>query len=70
MRPALLNEQISIEARLIAHEATRTCKYKDLPNEEASHTPNCNRLKHAIEDLALQVKLAREQPPISMEQDR
>jgi len=61
MRPLplfLLNEQISLRARTIAHQATNTCQGKLLPNQNDNHTPRCNKLKEQIEELALQVKLA------------
>jgi hypothetical protein len=63
LRPLLLNWQISLRAREIAHAAIDTCKGELLPNVDDNHTPNCNRLKKQIEEFALQVKLARLQPP-------
>lgn len=62
LRPALLNWQISLKAREIAHIATDTCKGELMPNTDDNHTPSCNRLKKRIEDLALAVKMARLQP--------
>ena len=66
MRRFLLNRQIALEARRIAHAATKTCRSphisegKDYHDE---HTRKCNALKAEIEALALNVKLAGLQPP-------
>ena len=62
LRPFLLNEQISLAARRIAHETILTCKGKMLPNLDAHHTPKCNHLKREIEELVLGVKVASLQP--------
>jgi hypothetical protein len=61
MRIALLNTQIALRARQIAHEATRTCKGELLPPDDDHHTPKCNKLKHEIEDLCRLIKLASHQ---------
>jgi hypothetical protein len=61
MRAFLLNEQISAEARKIAHKWIDTCRGEDLPNHSDHHTKSCNQLKAEIEQLCLQIKLAREQ---------
>lgn len=63
LRPALLNWQISLRAREIAHDATRTCHSDVQPLGDDYHTSCCNRLKRQIEELVFQVKLARLQPP-------
>jgi len=66
LRKFLLNEQISIEARRIAHAATATCRYGDgdiIEQDDDCHTCKCNALKKEIEALALQVKLAASQRP-------
>lgn len=63
LRRALLNNEISLEARRIAHAATSTCKGDSVPNENNYHSPNCNKLKQQIEELCLQIKLAALQPP-------
>lgn len=63
LRPSLLNEQISMEARRIAHAATATCRGDFVPNSDDYHSPNCNKLKRQIEELCLQIKYARSQPP-------
>jgi len=79
LRTFLLNEQISIEARKIAHKACGTCpsraamiradasglggKVDDLPNHDEWHSPTCNKLKSAIEALCLNIKLAASQRP-------
>jgi hypothetical protein len=62
LRQSLLNEQISIEARRIAHAATRTCKGDGTPNSPEYHSKNCNHLKERIEKLCLQIKCAALQP--------
>jgi hypothetical protein len=62
LRQSLLNEQISLQARRIAHQATHTCKGDSAPNESVYHTKNCNTLKEQIENLGLQIKLAATQP--------
>jgi len=85
LRQFLLNEQIAIEARRIAHEHTRRCndcRRRDklvargdlqagepVPNLETWHTPSCNKLKLEIENLCLQVKLAGLQPPVARRDD-
>ena len=65
LRRFLLNRQIAIEARRIAHQATRTCRnpYIDGTDHDDEHTKNCNTLKRKVEELALQVKLAGLQRP-------
>jgi len=67
LRKFLLNEQIASEARRIAHAATQRCwGRRDPPGSgegDEWHTPACNKLKHDIEALALQVKLAASQRP-------
>jgi hypothetical protein len=70
MRRYLLNKQIAIESRRIAHVATKTCKFAfDGTDHDDEHTGNCNKLKRAIETLALQVKLAALQPvPVEREE--
>jgi hypothetical protein len=67
LRLALLNTQIALRARQIAHEATRTCKGELLPHDDEHHTPKCNKLKHEIEDLARLVKLATHQGEVRRE---
>src|SRR5262245_17259930 len=74
LRRFLLNEQIKLEARRIAHEHTRTCanKRKDsgpLPNLDDYHTKNCNALTREITALCMQIKLAGTQPPIDRRED-
>jgi len=85
LRRFLLNEQIAIEARRIAHEHTRRCndsrRYDKLvargdlqagepvPNLDTWHTPSCTKLKLEIENLALQVKLAGIQPAIARREE-
>jgi ribosomal protein L9 len=63
MRSFLLNRQIALEARRIAHAATKTCKLSDGDRED-EHTAKCNKLKREIETLALQIKLAGMQQPM------
>ena len=65
LRRFLLNHEIAVEARRIAHAATKTCHYEfaEGTDNNDEHTKNCNTLKHAIETLALQIKLASLQPP-------
>jgi hypothetical protein len=67
LRQELLNEQISIEARRIAHQATHTCKGDGAPEPNDYHTRNCNKLKEEIENLCLQVKCAALQPKVASE---
>lgn len=62
LRRALLNAEISLEARRIAHAATRSCKWDNMPNDNNCHTPKCNLLKLQIENLVLTVKFAEKQP--------
>jgi hypothetical protein len=70
LRPSLLNQQIAMEARRIAHAHTHTCTYQpdDLSvfSRDEYHTRKCNLLKKQIENLALHVKLAGMQPPIKI----
>jgi hypothetical protein len=69
-RQFLLNRQIAVEARRIAHKATKTCKIMfDRTDHDDEHTKNCNALKREIEKLALQVKLASLQAPQRDERD-
>lgn len=70
LRRALLNAEISLEARRIAHEATKSCNKNNdlLPNENDSHTGKCNKLKAEIEGLAWVVKVATLQPPLKREE--
>ena len=67
MRRFLLNRQIALEARRIAHAATKTCRNDEYrpggSDHDDEHTPRCNTLKRAIETLALQIKLAAVQQP-------
>lgn len=79
LRTFLLNEQISIEARKIAHEMASACPSRaakmkadssgfgvqidNLPNKDEWHSPACNKLKAAIEALCLNIKLAATQRP-------
>jgi hypothetical protein len=65
LRPWLLNHQIGVEARRIAHAATKTCRYQSDggTDRDDEHTRNCNWLKHEIEALAKHVKLASMQEP-------
>jgi hypothetical protein len=69
LRRYLLNKEISIEARRIAHFATKTCCRHDvhvLPaDNDDEHTKNCNVLKRQIETLAMQIKLANLQQALS-----
>jgi hypothetical protein len=58
LRPFLLNEQIGLEARRIAHRHTLACGGDGLPNVDEHHTCDCNALKLEIQTLALAVKLA------------
>jgi hypothetical protein len=58
LRPFLLNEQIAVQARKIAHGATPTCRGELTPNHNDHHTLKCNKLKGEIEELARQIKLA------------
>jgi hypothetical protein len=67
LRRVLLNNEISLEARRIAHAATSTCKGDLVPNSDDYHSRNCNRLKEQIEQLCLQIKCARLQPPAQPE---
>ena len=82
MRRFLLNRQIALEARRIAHAATNSCNRHDertgVPGDvDDEHTGACNKLKRAIETLALNVKLAglqskvrpAEEPPPLFEQE-
>jgi hypothetical protein len=64
LRTFMLNEQITIEARRIAHEHTPTCNKREpeVFHLDECHTKKCNALKKQIEELALQVKLACMQP--------
>jgi hypothetical protein len=72
LRPYLLNRQIEIEARKIAHAATKTCKPRPTDDEpepvisadDDEHTKNCNSLTRAIVELAKNVKLASLQPSL------
>jgi hypothetical protein len=68
MRRRLLNREIAIEARRIAHAATLTCCNRRNAEYSGSdyddeHTRRCNELKRQIETLAIEVKLASLQPP-------
>jgi hypothetical protein len=68
LRKFMLNKQIALEARRIAHEATRTCKLGSPGSDFADeHTKTCNDLKHEIQELAMMVKLASMQPPFRHE---
>ncbi len=67
MRLVLLNAQIAMRARQIAHEATRTCKGTVVPYDDEHHTPKCNKLKHEIEDLCRLIKLASHQGEVRRE---
>ena len=71
MRRFLLNRQIALEARRIAHAATTTCNKHDKDGEteppddiDDNHTPACNRLKKEILALAMNIKLASLQPRV------
>jgi hypothetical protein len=65
LRRFLLNQEIAVEARRIAHAATKTCHYEfaEGTDNNDEHTKNCNQLKHDIEMLAKQIKLASLQQP-------
>lgn len=63
LRQFLLNDQIALAARTIAHKWTQTCKGGSQPIGNEHHTPNCNALTRAIEQLALIVKYGCSQPP-------
>jgi len=65
LRPYMLNKQIALEARKIAHAFTGTCRFAsdDGTDIDEEHTLKCNTLKHRIEELALNVKLAAVQRP-------
>jgi hypothetical protein len=72
LRRFLLNKEIAMEARRIAHGATKSCIYVDdeaYGDSDDEHTPNCNKLKHTIEALAMQVKLASVQRAQERKQD-
>jgi hypothetical protein len=77
LRPFLLNRQIAMEARKIAHEAIKTCKPRpsdEIPEpaitgDDDDHTKNCNALTRRITELALQVKLASMQPSMRRERE-
>lgn len=63
MRRYLLNKQRAIEARRIAHAATKTCKFAfNGTDHDDEHTKNCNMLKREIETFAMSIKLAGQQP--------
>jgi hypothetical protein len=64
LRLFMLNTQISLAAREIAHAHTDTCKGNVQPNHNDNHTPGCNQLKRRIEELGLAIKLAGLQPPV------
>ena len=64
LRRSLLNEEIAVEARRIAHAYTHTCRGAELPGNCEYHT---NQLFQEIVELAIGVKLAREQPPARRE---
>ena len=71
-RRAMLNAHIDSEARRIAHTWTTTCKGDPLthdlpPDDDEWHTNRCNALKAEIVQLAMNVKLARLQPPAERE---
>ena len=61
VRRYLLNRQIALEARRIAHAATKTCSFEDGGDKDDEHTKNCNALKREIQSLVMQVKLAAQQ---------
>lgn len=67
LRRALLNEHINAWARQIAHAWTTTCHGEHLSSDDEWHTNRCNRLKADIVQLAMSVKLAREQRPVEPE---
>jgi hypothetical protein len=63
LRKPLLNAQIALEARAIAHRFTRSCLRFDVlrtttSSDDDDHTKACNDLKRQIQDLAMGVKLA------------
>jgi len=65
MRRYLLNREIAIESRRIAHRATKTCRIAyDGTDHNDEHTKNCNTLKSEIEALVMSVKLAALQAPL------
>jgi hypothetical protein len=68
LRRYLLNHEIAIEARRIAHFATKTCCRHDVsglpPDNDDEHTKNCNELKRQIMALAMNIKLAALQAPV------
>jgi hypothetical protein len=65
LRRYLLNREISVEARRIAHFATKTCCRHDVfgvpRDDDDDHTKNCNLLKHQIVTFVMNVKLASQQ---------
>jgi hypothetical protein len=65
LRRYLLNREISVEARRIAHFATKTCCRHDVfgvpRDDDDDHTKNCNLLKHQILAFVMNVKLASQQ---------
>lgn len=68
LRRYLLNHEIKLAARRIAHAWTKTCKYQGDDIEKVSdvddeHTRNCNAMTREIEALAMHVKMAAVQPP-------
>ena len=66
-RRAMLNEHIESEARRIAHCWTTTCQGDEQPPDDEHHTNRCNALKAEIVQLAMNIKLARLQPPAERE---
>jgi hypothetical protein len=72
LRRFLLNHEIAVEARRIAHAATKTCHYEyaEGTDNNDEHTKNCNTLKQAIELLAMQIKLASLQRQVKHHETR
>jgi hypothetical protein len=69
LRRHLLNHEIAIEARRIAHEGTFTCKGEfNGTDHNDEHNRRCNALKREIENLAMAIKLAGLQRSIRNEQ--
>ena len=71
MRRFLLNRQIALEARRIAHAAITSCNRHDKDGDteppddvDDNHTPACNALKKQIVALAMNIKLAGLQPKV------
>lgn len=70
LRRALLNAEISFQARKIAHEHTKSCskKYPVIPIDDVHHTAKCNKLTTEIQGLAWVIKVSALQPPEKREE--